>query len=76
MDPYEHELGQGTRRKIREARQDSARFNFESRDQIVSRLTFGFWTNLFSKSVTDFGEQLSITLFDAPLNASTTDDIR
>lgn len=42
-------LAKGLEEKIRDARQDSARFNFESRDQIVSRLTFGFWTNMLSK---------------------------
>lgn len=36
-------------KNIVEARQESARFKFESRGQIVSRLTFGFWTNMLSR---------------------------
>src|SRR5699024_2583469 len=35
--------------KISEAREAAVQYNFESRDQIVSRLTFGFWTNMLSR---------------------------
>lgn len=35
--------------KVNEARVDAARYNFESRDHIVSRLMFGFWANMLSR---------------------------
>lgn len=55
MVSYEHILSQGYRKardiekKIKEARAEAARYSFEGRDQIISRLNFGFWVNMLSR---------------------------
>lgn len=52
--------------KISEARADAARYNFESRDHIVSRLMFGFWTNMLARKYDELWQK---TLHNAFPNA-------
>lgn len=42
-------LARDIEKKIKEARGEAARYSFESRDQIVSRLNFGFWVGMLSR---------------------------